>query len=542
MSVKTKENGITFAVHEVEPSTNALPLRTTTAGLNKLLERQDKKDDNPKVLYHSEFNSNSVADVGFHPLIACVHTAFSQHRPLILSPDIIWLTIVQGFAQHINNNAEKLRDKFVSHKGKKQIIIIVQDIYAASPESAWDIAVEKLSAGLGQELGPMHGKLISNFSTTGANERIACEVALLDAFQAYFEYVLMCVCGIPEIKLLGEQSDWQNLRQKIDLLNEYELDWWLPHVKNIADQFVRASAGDIDIKHWQNIYKKMEAYGGDDMNGWILKLIPYLKCGKTGRIDVKNWQLENDEWPDLEAEASGDAPGMSPMNIMRGMPNSIRSNSLPSGISMAPFILRDMERDNTASMQFLGGFIGIEQDSNLALKPRIGWAVRESPVCQATFSNFPESSKKKDPLDKETFDKLISKLSETKDFGGITIPGDMLNFYRDCNGLTYKNLTIRPLEELYYIKNKRVEELLASTSGMTIGEMEEHGIDHEKIFAELQKEGTSKWLHFADYDDGSLVKLEIQYNSQKLVRETNGEKVTIADSLTEFFSNLDEMI
>ncbi|MEM1030549.1 MAG: DUF4419 domain-containing protein [Myxococcota bacterium] len=48
-----------------------------------------------------------------HALVNAVHLAFSQHRPLRLSPDAIWLTISQGFARHIEENAEALRPAFV---------------------------------------------------------------------------------------------------------------------------------------------------------------------------------------------------------------------------------------------------------------------------------------------------------------------------------------------------------------------------------------------------------------------------------------------
>ncbi len=50
-------------------------------------------------------------------LVAALHVAFSKHLPVELSPDIIWITIAQGFAQHVTNNAEKLRNHFVAHEG-----------------------------------------------------------------------------------------------------------------------------------------------------------------------------------------------------------------------------------------------------------------------------------------------------------------------------------------------------------------------------------------------------------------------------------------
>jgi hypothetical protein len=53
-------------------------------------------------------------------------------------------------------------------------------------------------------------------------------------------------------------------------------------------------------------------------------------------------------------------------------------SSLPSGISRAPFHWD--YRDRSFDMEFLGGFVGVSQDKDtLAVKPEIGWAVREAP-------------------------------------------------------------------------------------------------------------------------------------------------------------------
>ncbi|QDF01990.1 DUF4419 domain-containing protein [Myxococcus xanthus] len=60
---------------------------------------------------------------GVHPLLAAVHTAFAEHRPLVLSPDAIWLTMAQGVAQHIRLNGESLRDRLVRHEGRKKLTV-----------------------------------------------------------------------------------------------------------------------------------------------------------------------------------------------------------------------------------------------------------------------------------------------------------------------------------------------------------------------------------------------------------------------------------
>ena len=51
--------------------------------------------------------------------------------------------------------------------------------------------------------------------------------------------------------------------------------------------------------------------------------------------------------------------------------------SLPGGLSCAPF--RWEYLDKSFAMEFLGGFVGVAQDGEtLALRPEIGWAVREA--------------------------------------------------------------------------------------------------------------------------------------------------------------------
>jgi hypothetical protein len=53
-------------------------------------------------------------------------------------------------------------------------------------------------------------------------------------------------------------------------------------------------------------------------------------------------------------------------------------SSLPFGLSKAPFCWD--YREHSVDMEFLGGFVGVSQDKvTLAVKPEIGWAVREAP-------------------------------------------------------------------------------------------------------------------------------------------------------------------
>jgi hypothetical protein len=64
-----------------------------------------------------DYTADCIQNVTFHPLLAAAHFAFSKHRPIVLSPDMIWVTILQGLARHVNDHAERLRNRFVAHQG-----------------------------------------------------------------------------------------------------------------------------------------------------------------------------------------------------------------------------------------------------------------------------------------------------------------------------------------------------------------------------------------------------------------------------------------
>jgi hypothetical protein len=85
MPVATKSYGITFAVDNVEPETVALPEVRIHEALRTRWERLESCHD-----YHSQI----VAHQSSHGLLAAVHTAFSDHRPLVLAP------IISGSRSH----------------------------------------------------------------------------------------------------------------------------------------------------------------------------------------------------------------------------------------------------------------------------------------------------------------------------------------------------------------------------------------------------------------------------------------------------------
>ena len=59
------------------------------------------------------------------PVLNGFYLAHSNHYPIRIKPDHIWLLIVQAFSNHVNVNAEKLLSLFVDFEGTKTLIVLL---------------------------------------------------------------------------------------------------------------------------------------------------------------------------------------------------------------------------------------------------------------------------------------------------------------------------------------------------------------------------------------------------------------------------------
>lgn len=133
--VEQSDRGITFRVDDVKPAKNLLA--------NKPVKQQlQRQCGRPFLTLSHESSFQVVRAPEFHPLVAAVHLAFSEHRPLLLTPDSIWMVIAQGFAHHVNNHSERLRKRFVRHEGK--ITLQVQS-FDLSTREAWADVIDMWS-------------------------------------------------------------------------------------------------------------------------------------------------------------------------------------------------------------------------------------------------------------------------------------------------------------------------------------------------------------------------------------------------------------
>ena len=225
-----------FAVSSVTPASQPLPERPYYEAVADFLGGPIESCSS----YHGRLITLDSESRGLedrsHPLIGALHAAFMSHRPVCLSPDILWLTLTQGLAHHINANAEALRGQVVRHEGKLTIKVRRDDLVKGSPENPWPEVFRGFSEAILDHLGPTHGLIVADFSTTGPVERAASEVVLLDAMQSYFCYELHTMCGIPSITLEGTVEDWRSILRRVQAWEQFGLEWWIRPLLPILEQ------------------------------------------------------------------------------------------------------------------------------------------------------------------------------------------------------------------------------------------------------------------------------------------------------------------
>jgi hypothetical protein len=335
----------TFVVDDVERATE--PAKSTRYGRLSLACSLDE-------------DTRALDVNGVHPLLAAVHVAFSEHRPLVLSPDAIWLTIAQGVAQHVRLHAEALRRRLVRHEGKKRVVARMQ----SEPRDAreWASAIGAIRNALTAEVGDGRGRLFTcDFTTTTDAERIASEIVLLDVYSPYCDYVLACVCGIPEVTLLGTPADWRAIRERVEALHDFDLGTWHRSLTRICDELVAASEGAPDFAWWREIYKPRKAYGRERITGWIARLFPYVGSGGVFATPNPLLAVSHDDVVSVATSEWYAGPG-------------ITTDDVPSGVSHVPLRV-ETEGRAAYDVTLSGGLLAVEEDALGRIVPRAGWSV-----------------------------------------------------------------------------------------------------------------------------------------------------------------------
>lgn len=354
-----QNSGFTFHVEDLEPIERSFQHSSSYQIANTVVKYNSADYRNGVI--KSSIDGDSLISFGTHSFYKGMINAYASHRSIVLSPDVIWLLISQGFAAHVNLNSEELRDKIVYHQGKKTLEVeSPRNLILETDKVNWDSIFGEFEKQIRSNTKNNIADIITaDFSTTGITEKIASQITLMESVKSYFEYKVMTLgCGIPDITLTGTPDDWRKVREKAQSLKGYGMDWWIESLDPILKQFVDASQGKIVKEFW------MEMVGSVKFR--------LMGCGIPSK-DADNTELRFDGWftTFYPYDAFGDR--------ISG-PMTYNARLLPEVVE-TPFIYEIRDYDGTVlakyDMLLYAGIIGLSEDASTgALKPEIGWMVR----------------------------------------------------------------------------------------------------------------------------------------------------------------------
>ena len=291
-----------------------------------------------------------------HPFFAASELCYSRHLPFAISPDDIWVMILQGLAMHINNNAEKYRKTFVDFEGKQEIIVRRDNFVKGRWDNNWEGVFNEFSEKISDYIGDNYETITADFSTTDNITKATADVVLMDVVSSYFKYTVMTKCCIPRFHIQGDTEDWEKIKARVEQLERYDLSWWTDHLLPTIEQFILATKGQGDIEFWENWHKRIGGSGTDQVTGHILSLFPYLdkegKISRNTRMSAKNVR-----------NGFGDCGG-------------VDTDSFSSGFSKVPFIWDYY--DVKYPMNFYAGFIGNSINDEKVIQAKMGWAIADA--------------------------------------------------------------------------------------------------------------------------------------------------------------------
>ncbi|KAK1958757.1 hypothetical protein LY78DRAFT_663248 [Colletotrichum sublineola] len=344
----------------------------TSAG--ELLEAVSRCDLYREDILRTSFESSDTSSgivprkAGFSDTII---RAFQQDLHLTLRPDDVWLAILVQLNFFLNGKgpAEALRDRFVAHQGRKQLVVDVgpADLATVNIGVVVDQLIQLVKGNLRDP--EVATNLLLEFSTTTENDRVTAAMTFLGTMQSYFENQIQSGCGFPSVTLLGDREDWVRMLDGLEFLSSLsdETVEWAACLSKVLENMVASfdRPQDEDVKtFWMRAVHESGKYGSwpqvVKLSGWVTAFLWWDNSGDRRKNFSSAWKrwlaLDGVQFPVISAR------------------------DLPGSIMRCPVVIPDDTRgtqkgDGKINAEFLAGISGfqVQDASATSVRPISGW-------------------------------------------------------------------------------------------------------------------------------------------------------------------------
>ena len=240
--------------------------------------------------------------------------------------------------------------------------------------------------------------MIPNFSTTTDNDITVASFVMLGTLQKYFNYRMLCGCGLPSVTLLGEKSDWEKLHKKLDRLSKYgeEPAEWSKYLQKVVGHMVRTidepesqEIKDFWLRVCHTAGSEGSGMGVKSLSGWITAFIFW---------DIKGTKIRTYTDHDLETSHTWFEDTKDTIERKRLVLDGlefpiIRRNSIPKAIVTCPVTILDLLTQTERKTTVMAGSVGVGLSEDTArVKLLSGWWVLQDSETSMSRYQFNDES------------------------------------------------------------------------------------------------------------------------------------------------------
>lgn len=313
---------------------------------------------------------SSFADELFHEthVSACTngfvyaaYCAYCDHHHLTIRPEDVWFSILSQLNFFVNAHAEELRSFFVSHEGRKELVVEAAGNIRTANFGALAYAMTGQIAK--NVLDPeLQTWIIPSFSTTTDSDRVVASILMMGALQKYFSYKMVLSCGIPSVTLLGERGDWAHMLSKLEKLpqlgEEPALFYNLlkPVLRKFVASFDNPTAPEV-LDFWGKIAHRISGGSGPRyLSGW---LTAFCFWDEDGKCLYRDGPTNPGMLSYYEQRYGASTAGCELDGILF---HRINTNDIPSGFASVPVTVDDNGTIHETIM--VAGSVGIQATSS----------------------------------------------------------------------------------------------------------------------------------------------------------------------------------
>lgn len=210
---------------------------------------------------------------------------WGNHLGIVITPDIIWYTILSEVAIIIKASPESYRHLFTTSPDRVEIRVL-----ASGSVMPVDLLVEKLKGHVPTDTSLFFPKLEYT-----KNSMLAFYTAFSEICSPYYDYCML-LCGFPYIDVQGRYEDWQLIKDHWDRLKVLiKNDKWVTSVSSILST-VLENFNSVDL--WKNIFSIKKCGSGHQttVSGWFSEFFveePRLKYVSNFSTHISNFKYKN---------------------------------------------------------------------------------------------------------------------------------------------------------------------------------------------------------------------------------------------------------